>query len=140
MCFPIRSAIAGGVLAATLLAAAALPAEAQLQDQTRVAPTNDRPNPYARVHPWGELPNPYVPGAYDERTSFIGADEGPDGNIYLLSGAVKLTRGERDDPGTAQFPSSFSRQTSPHPRRETSAFGATGGEQLEAGDDPRGRD
>ena len=49
MCFPIRSVIAGGVLAATLLAAAAAPAQAQLQDQTRVAPTNDLPNRHSQV-------------------------------------------------------------------------------------------
>ncbi len=47
----MRSTLAVGVLSAALLAA--MPAEAQLQDQTRVAPTNDLPNPYARVHPWG---------------------------------------------------------------------------------------
>ena len=53
---------------------------AQLQDQTQISPTNDLPNPYDRVYPWGELPT----GAYDERASFIGAEQGPDGNIYLL--------------------------------------------------------
>ena len=74
-----------GLLAVVLWLTIAGLAEAQLQDQTRVAPTNDLPNPYVRVHPWGELPNPYEPGAYDARASFIGADEGPDGNIYLLS-------------------------------------------------------
>ncbi len=52
----------------------------QLQDQTRISPTNDLPNPYERVHPWGELPT----GPYDERASFIGVEQGPDGNIYLL--------------------------------------------------------
>ncbi|MBM41139.1 MAG: hypothetical protein CL483_04340 [Acidobacteria bacterium] len=74
-----------GLLAVVLWLTIAGLAEAQHQDQTRVAPTNDLPNPYVRVHPWGELPNPYEPGAYDARASFIGADEGPDGNIYLLS-------------------------------------------------------
>ena len=85
-----------GLLAAALLAAA--PAGAQLQDQTRVAPTNDLPNPYARVHPWGELPDPYVPGAYDERASFIGIDEGPDGNIYLLSRCLQNSCTGRSEP------------------------------------------
>ena len=55
-------------------------AAAQLEDQTLVSPTNDLPNPYERQWPWGELPD----GPYDERASFIGAEEGPDGNIYLL--------------------------------------------------------
>lgn len=54
---------------------------AQLKDQTQVAPTNDLPNPYERQWPWGELPD----GPYDERASFIGVEEGPDGNIYVLS-------------------------------------------------------
>ena len=73
------STLTAGMMAVALLVATAAPAHAQLQDQTRVAPTNDLPNPYARVHPWGELPNPYAPGAYNERASFIGADEGPTG-------------------------------------------------------------
>ena len=55
-------------------------AAAQLQDQTQISPTNGLPNPYERVYPWGELPT----GLYVERASFIGAEQGPDGNIYLL--------------------------------------------------------
>ena len=93
---PIGSVITGGVLALALVTAD--PAEAQLQDQTRVAPTNDLPNPYARVHPWGELPDPYQPGAYDERASFIGADQGPDGNIYLLSRCLRNSCTGRSEP------------------------------------------
>ena len=62
---------------------------AQLPDQTQAAPTNNLPNPYERIHPWGELPHPYEAGAYDERAAFIGADEGPDGNIYLLSRCIQ---------------------------------------------------
>ncbi len=53
---------------------------AQLQDQSRISPTNDLPNPFQRIHRWGELPT----GLYAERASFIGAEQGPDGNIYLL--------------------------------------------------------
>ena len=87
-----------GPLAAALLVAAAATASAQLQDQTRVAPTNALLNPYARVHPWGEVPDPYVPGAYDERASFIGADEGPDGNIYLLSRCLRNSCTGRSEP------------------------------------------
>ena len=63
-----------------------------------MAPTNDLPNPYARVHPWGELPDPYVPGAYNERASFIGAGEGPDGNIYLLSRCLQNSCTGRSEP------------------------------------------
>ena len=95
---PIASTLTVVMLAAALLAAAAGPAHAQLQDQTRVAPTNDLPNPYARVHPWGELPDPYVPGAYNERASFIGAGEGPDGNIYLLSRCLQNSCTGRSEP------------------------------------------
>ena len=109
---PITSTLTAGklatstvcTLAATLfVAAAAVPAHAQLQDQTRVAPTNDLPNPYARVHPWGELPDPYVPGAYDERASFIGADEGPDGNIYLLSRCLQNSCTGRTEPAVLKL-------------------------------------
>ncbi len=98
MRYPMLSTLTVVTLAAALLAAVAAPAHAQLQDQTRVAPTNDLPNPYARVHPWGELPDPYVPGAYDERASFIGAGEGPDGNIYLLSRCLQNSCTGRSEP------------------------------------------
>ena len=94
---PMPSKLMAVVLAAALPALAA-PAHAQLADQTRIVPTNDLPNPYARVHPWGELPDPYVPGAYDERASFIGADEGPDGNIYLLSRCLQNSCTGRPEP------------------------------------------
>ncbi|MGD8282220.1 MAG: peptidyl-alpha-hydroxyglycine alpha-amidating lyase family protein [Gemmatimonadota bacterium] len=70
----------GAVLAGLLLMGSG-EASAQLQDQTRVLPTNDLPNPYERVEPWGEVPV----GAYDERPAFIGAEAGPDGNVYLLN-------------------------------------------------------
>ena len=98
MRYPMLSTLTVVALAAALLAGAAAPAHAQLQNQTRVAPTNDLPNPYARVHPWGELPDPYVPGAYDERASFIGAAEGPDGNIYLLSRCLQNSCTGRSEP------------------------------------------
>ena len=94
---PMPSIFTAVVLVAALLALAA-PAHAQLEDQTRIAPTNDLPNPYARVHPWGELPDPYEPGAYNERASFIGADEGPDGNIYLLSRCLQNSCTGRSEP------------------------------------------
>jgi sugar lactone lactonase YvrE len=67
---------------------------AQLQDQTQISPSNDLPNPYGRVHPWGELPT----GPYDERASFIGAEEGPDGNIYLLGRCLQNSCTGRSEP------------------------------------------
>ena len=82
---------------ATLVGAPALQsgeAAAQLQDQTQVSPTNDLPNPYERVHPWGELPA----GLYDERSSFIGAEQGPDGNIYLLGRCLQNSCTGRSEP------------------------------------------
>ena len=67
---------------------------AQLQDQSQISPSNDLPNPYERVHPWGELPT----GLYDERASFIGAEQGPDGNIYLLSRCLQNSCTGRSEP------------------------------------------
>ncbi len=65
------------LVAATVAPAAAV---AQLQDQTRVPPSNGLADPYQRVYPWGALPG----GAYDERPAFIGVEHGPDGNLYVL--------------------------------------------------------
>ena len=74
-------------------------AVAQLQDQTQIRPTNDLPNPYVRVHPWGELhTGPYAPGAYDERSSFMGAGEGPDGSMYFLSRCIQNSCTGADEP------------------------------------------
>ena len=103
---PMPMTLTVGLLAAALLVAPAAPAHAQIHDQTRVAPTNDLPNPYARVHPWGELPDPYVPGAYNERASFIGADEGPDGNIYLLSRCLQNSCTGRTEPALLKLDAS----------------------------------
>ncbi len=94
----IRTALVGSTLAAGMLGLAVGPVHAQLQDQTQIRPTNDLPGPYERVHPWGELPNPYEPGAYAARASFIGADEGPDGNIYLLSRCLQNSCTGRSEP------------------------------------------
>ena len=84
---------AGAALAGVLLASPGA-LRAQLQDQTQVEPTNDLPTPYVRVHPWGELPH----GAYAERASFIGAEEGPDGSIYLLSRCRANSCANRPEP------------------------------------------
>ncbi len=97
-----RSSVIGLCVGAALVGVLVLDAgqaSAQLQDQTQVRPTNDLPNPYDRVHPWGELPTgPYDPGAYDARTSFIGADEGPDGNLYFLSRCMQNSCTGRSEP------------------------------------------
>ena len=98
MCHSTRPGFLAVVVAVGMLGLSAGETYAQLQDQTQIRPTNDLPNPYERVHPWGELPNPYEPGAYDERASFIGADEGPDGNIYLLSRCLRNSCMGRSEP------------------------------------------
>ncbi len=102
----IRMGLIGGTVAAGMLGLTVGPVHAQLQDQTQVRPTNDLPDPYERVHPWGELPNPYEPGAYDARASFIGADEGPDGNIYLLSRCLQNSCTGRSEPAILKLDSS----------------------------------
>ncbi len=93
----LRSIRTGLLAGATLLAVPALQSGevmAQLQDQSQISPTNALPNPYERVHPWGELPT----GLYDERASFIGAEEGPDGNIYLLGRCLQNSCTGRPEP------------------------------------------
>ena len=87
-----RIAVGTALAGALLTCPAAL--GAQLRDQTQVAPTNNLPTPYVRVHPWGELPR----AAYDERASFIGAEEGPDGSIYLLSRCRANSCASRPEP------------------------------------------
>ncbi|MDH3422187.1 MAG: peptidyl-alpha-hydroxyglycine alpha-amidating lyase family protein [Gemmatimonadota bacterium] len=74
-------------------------AGSQLQDQTQVVPTNDLPNPYARMEPWGAVPT----GPYAQRTAFIGAEEGPDGNIYLLNRCVANSCAGRPESPVLKF-------------------------------------
>lgn len=45
-----------------------------------IANSNDRPNPYTRVEPYGDPP----PGNNGEWAAVIGAEGGPDGNLYVL--------------------------------------------------------
>ena len=45
-----------------------------------IASSNDRPNPYTRVEPFGEPP----PGNDGEWAAVIGAEGGPNGNLYVL--------------------------------------------------------
>ena len=53
-----------------------------------------------------------------------------------LNGTVKLSRRERTGPSMTRCPSSFSRHTSPPPRRRTIVFAVSGGDQLGAGGAP----
>ena len=93
----LRSIRTGLLAGATLLTVPALQSGevmAQLRDQTQISPTNSLPNPYERVYPWGELPT----GLYAERSSFIGAEQGPDGNIYLLGRCLQNSCTGRPEP------------------------------------------
>ena len=45
-----------------------------------IANSNDRPNPYRRIEPFGDPP----PGNNGEWAAVIGAEGGPDGNLYVL--------------------------------------------------------
>ena len=45
-----------------------------------IADSNDRPNPYTRIEPFGEPP----PGNGGQWAAVIGAEGGPDGNLYVL--------------------------------------------------------
>jgi len=71
------------------------------QDQKLVTPVNDLPGPYERVHPWGEIP--YDPGEYDARAAVIGAAEGPDGNIYVLTRCNRNSCAGRKEPPIMVF-------------------------------------
>jgi len=93
----LRSIRTGLLAGAALVGVTALQSGevlAQLQDQTQISPTNDLPNPYGRVHPWGDLPT----GSYNELASFIGAEQGPDGNIYLLGRCLANSCTGRSEP------------------------------------------
>jgi hypothetical protein len=70
-------------------------------DQRLVMPVNDLPGPYTRVHPWGELP--YDAANYDARAAVIGAAEGPDGNIYVLTRCNRNSCADRTEPPIMKF-------------------------------------
>ena len=59
-----------------------------------IANSNDRPNPYTRIEPWGERP----PGNNGEWAAVIGAEGGPDGNLYILHRCHSNTCVDRPEP------------------------------------------
>ena len=59
-----------------------------------IANGNDRPNPYTRIEPWGEPP----PGNNGEWAAVIGAEGGPDGNLYVLHRCHSNTCVDRREP------------------------------------------
>lgn len=60
-------------------------------------PVNDLPNPYTRVEPWAQLPEGMVLGAV------IGAEPGPDGNIYVLHRCFENSCAGRPEPPILKF-------------------------------------
>ena len=95
------SAALGCVSQETTETAAAADSPPSYPDQRLVMPVNDLPGPYTRVHPWGEIP--YDPENYDARAAVIGAAEGPDGNIYVLSRCNKNSCEGRKEPPIMKF-------------------------------------
>jgi sugar lactone lactonase YvrE len=83
----------------------AAPAETRTYpDQRLVVPVNDPPpGPYTRVHPWGEMP--YDEKNYDARAAVIGVDEGPDGNVYVLTRCNRNSCAGRKEPPIMKFSS-----------------------------------
>jgi len=59
-----------------------------------IASSNDRPNPYTRVEPFGEPP----PGNNGEWAAVIGAEGGPDGNLYVLHRCQENSCVNRQEP------------------------------------------
>jgi len=84
--------------------AAAQAAVEEYPDQRLAEPINDLPNPYVRVQPWGELPSgPFDISDYDGRPSFIGAEGGPDGNIYALTRCMANSCSGRSEPPLLKY-------------------------------------
>lgn len=91
---PVAEAQARASAPGSLGAPAAL-INRKFPDQRLVTPVNDLPSPYTRVHPWGI---PYDEREYDRRAAVIGAAEGPDGNIYVLTRCNKNSCAGRPEP------------------------------------------
>src|SRR6185436_18172212 len=63
-------------------------------------PINDRPNPYRRDANWAQLPAGLKWGAV------IGAEPGPDGNIYVVHRCFENSCAGRTEPPILKFASS----------------------------------
>jgi len=62
-----------------------------------IEPVNDLPGPYRRVEPWAELPDGMTLGAV------IGAEPGPDGNLYVLHRCFENSCVGRPEPPILKF-------------------------------------
>src|SRR5262245_48918222 len=80
--------------AASALAAAQTPGEPKWK---RTTPINDRPNPYRRDAEWAHLPAGLKWGAV------IGAEAGPDGNIYVVHRCFENSCAGRSEPAIFKF-------------------------------------
>lgn len=65
--------------------------------QSAVKPFNDLPNPYRRVEPWAQLPGGM------KWASVIGAEQGPDGNIYVVHRCNENSCAGRTEPPILKF-------------------------------------
>src|SRR5881296_2767579 len=78
----------------TLVAAAQTPGEPKLKQTT---PVNDLPNPYVRDANWARLPAGLKWGAV------IGAEAGPDGNLYVVHRCFENSCAGRSEPPILKF-------------------------------------
>lgn len=65
--------------------------------QTDVKPINDLPNPYTRTNAWGQLP------AGMKWAAVIGAEPGPDGNVYVVHRCFANSCAGRTEPPIFKF-------------------------------------
>jgi hypothetical protein len=63
----------------------------------RTAPINDRPNPYRRNANWAQLP------AGMKWAAVIGAEPGPDGNVYVVHRCFENSCAGRPEPPILKF-------------------------------------
>lgn len=83
----------GTVLTGCLLLAAASCGGADQQPET-IEPINDLPGPYERIEPWAELPE-----GVESWPAVTGAEQGPDGNFYVLYRCFENScAGRQEDP------------------------------------------
>jgi hypothetical protein len=65
--------------------------------QVDVKPINDLPNPYRRTADWGQLP------AGMKWAAVVGAEPGPDGNIYVAHRCFANSCAGRNEPPIFEF-------------------------------------
>jgi hypothetical protein len=91
----VRKCAAGGVI--LILVLAAVHSGAQEPTWKRTTPVNDLPGPYSRDATWAHLPSGLKWGAV------IGAEPGPDGNIYVVHRCFENSCAGRSEPPILKF-------------------------------------